>query len=162
MTKIIKILLTIFILMSLGLVSLLVMKNSYDQNQKKIEEENKIKQESISNLNVIDVSKMKELFSSNDTKIIFIGSLNCSHCTSIKPIINEIVKKLNEDVYYLELSTMTKEENEKYENINQFFKENTSIPLVVAVKNNEVIDNFVGEQSGEYIESFLKRNLNIK
>lgn len=162
MTKGVKILVVIIITVAIALTSFFVMKKAYDESQKELEEENKKAAESISNLTVIDVSKMKELFSSNDTKIIFVGSLTCPHCTAIKPVINSVVKDLNVTVYYLELSTMTDEENTEYYNINEFLKNNNSIPLVMAVKNNEVIDSFVGEKDSKDVEEFLKKNLNIE
>ncbi len=162
MTKGVKILVVIMITVAIALTSFFVMKKAYDESQKEIEEENKKAEESISNLTVINVSKMKELFSSNDTKIIFVGSLTCPHCTAIKPVINSVVKDLNVTVYYLELSTMTDEENNEYYSINEFLKNNNSIPLVMAVKNNEVIDSFVGEKDSKDIEEFLKKNLNIE
>ena len=162
MTKGIKILVVIIITVAIALTSFFVMKKAYDESQKEIEEENKKAEESISNLTVINVSKMKELFSSNDTKIIFVGSLTCPHCTAIKPVINSVVKDLNVTVYYLELSTMTDEENNEYYSINEFLKNNNSIPLVMAVKNNEVIDSFVGEKDSKDVEEFLKKNLNIE
>ena len=162
MTKGVKILVVIIITVAIALTSFFVMKKAYDESQKEIEEENKKAEESISNLTVINVSKMKELFSSNDTKIIFVGSLTCPHCTAIKPVINSVVKDLNITVYYLELSTMTDEENTEYYSINEFLKNNNSIPLVMAVKNNEVIDSFVGEKDSKDVEEFLKKNLNIE
>lgn len=162
MTKGVKILVVIIITVAIALTSFFVMKKAYDESQKELEEENKKAAESISNLTVIDVSKMKELFSSNDTKIIFVGSLTCPHCTAIKPVINSVVKDLNVTVYYLELSTMTDEENTEYYSINEFLKNNNSIPLVMAVKNNEVIDSFVGEKDSKGVEEFLKKNLNIE
>ena len=162
MTKGVKILVVIIITVAIALTSFFVMKKAYDESQKEIEEENKKAEESISNLTVINVSKMKELFSSNDTKIIFVGSLTCPHCTAIKPVINSVVKDLNVTVYYLELSTMTDEENTEYYSINEFLKNNNSIPLVMAVKNNEVIDSFVGEKDSKDVEKFLKKNLNIE
>lgn len=162
MTKGVKILVVIMITVAIALTSFFVMKKAYDESQKEIEEENKKAEESISNLTVINVSKMKELFSSNDTKIIFVGSLTCPHCTAIKPVINSVVKDLNVIVYYLELSTMTDEENNEYYSINEFLKNNNSIPLVMAVKNNEVIDSFVGEKDSKDVEEFLKKNLNIE
>ena len=162
MTKGVKILVVIIITVAIALTSFFVMKKAYDESQKELEEENKKAAESISNLTVIDVSKMKELFSSNDTKIIFVGSLTCPHCTAIKPVINGVVKDLNVTVYYLELSTMTDEENNEYYSINEFLKNNNSIPLVMAVKNNEVIDSFVGEKDSKDVEEFLKKNLNIE
>lgn len=162
MTKGVKILVVIMITVAIALTSFFFMKKAYDESQKEIEEENKKAEESISNLTVINVSKMKELFSSNDTKIIFVGSLTCPHCTAIKPVINSVVKDLNVTVYYLELSTMTDEENNEYYSINEFLKNNNSIPLVMAVKNNEVIDSFVGEKDSKDVEEFLKKNLNIE
>lgn len=162
MTKGVKILVVIMITVAIALTSFFVMKKAYDESQKEIEEENKKAEESISNLTVINVSIMKELFSSNDTKIIFVGSLTCPHCTAIKPVINSVVKDLNVTVYYLELSTMTDEENKEYYSINEFLKNNNSIPLVMAVKNNEVIDSFVGEKNSKDVEEFLKKNLNIE
>ena len=162
MTKGVKIFVVIMITVAIALTSFFVMKKAYDESQKEIEEENKKAEESISNLTVINVSKMKELFSSNDTKIIFVGSLTCPHCTAIKPVINSVVKDLNVTVYYLELSTMTDEENNEYYSINEFLKNNNSIPLVMAVKNNEVIDSFVGEKDSKDVEEFLKKNLNIE
>ncbi len=162
MTKGVKILVVIMITVAIALTSFFVMKKAYDESQKEIEEENKKAEESISNLTVINVSIMKELFSSNDTKIIFVGSLTCPHCTAIKPVINSVVKDLNVTVYYLELSTMTDEENNEYYSINEFLKNNNSIPLVMAVKNNEVIDSFVGEKDSKDVEEFLKKNLNIE
>lgn len=162
MTKGVKILVVIMITVAIALTSFFVMKKAYDESQKEIEEENKKAEESISNLTVINVSKMKELFSSNDTKIIFVGSLTCPHCTAIKPVINSVVKDLNVTVYYLDLSTMTDEENNEYYSINEFLKNNNSIPLVMAVKNNEVIDSFVGEKDSKDVEEFLKKNLNIE
>lgn len=162
MTKSVKILVIIIITVAIALTSFFVMKKAYDESQKELEEENRKAAESISNLIVIDVSKMKELFSSNDTKIIFVGSLTCPHCTAIKPVINSVVKDLNVTVYYLELSTMTDEENNEYYSINEFLKNNNSIPLVMAVKNNEVIDSFVGEKDSKDVEEFLKKNLNIE
>lgn len=162
MTKGVKILVVIIITVAIALTSFFVMKKAYDESQKELEEENKKAAESISNLTVINVSKMKELFSSNDTKIIFVGSLTCPHCTAIKPVINSVVKDLNVTVYYLELSTMTDEENNEYYSINEFLKNNNSIPLVMAVKNNEVVDSFVGEKDSKDVEEFLKKNLNIE
>lgn len=162
MTKGVKILVVIMITVAIALTSFFVMKKAYDESQKEIEEENRKAEESISNLTVINVSIMKELFSSNDTKIIFVGSLTCPHCTAIKPVINSVVKDLNVTVYYLELSTMTDEENNEYYSINEFLKNNNSIPLVMAVKNNEVIDSFVGEKDSKDVEEFLKKNLNIE
>lgn len=162
MTKGVKILVVIMITVAIALTSFFVMKKAYDESQKELEEENRKASESISNLTVINVSKMKELFSSNDTKIIFVGSLTCPHCTAIKPVINSVVKDLNVTVYYLELSTMTDEENNEYYSINEFLKNNNSIPLVMAVKNNEVIDSFVGEKDSKDVEEFLKKNLNIE
>lgn len=155
------------ILILLGLVlilvtSILVAKSSYDMQKKKEEQEQKEIEESISNLTVINLDKLEELFKSEDEKIVFIGSLTCPHCTAIKPKINNLVKELDIDVYYLELSDLTQEEEQRLYSMNDFLTQGTSIPLVMTIKNNEVIDSFVGNIETEEIELFLKKNLNLE
>ena len=63
---------------------------------------------------------------------------------------------------YDESQKEIEEENNEYYSINEFLKNNNSIPLVMAVKNNEVIDSFVGEKDSKDVEKFLKKNLNIE
>lgn len=145
-----------------AIVSLIIAKSSNDAQVKAEKEEEEEIKESISNLTVIDLDKLEELFKSEDTKIVFIGSLTCPHCTAIKPKINSLTKELNIDVYYLEISELTSEEEERLYTMNDFLAQGTSIPLVMAIKNNEVVDSFVGNIEEEEIESFLKKNLNLE
>ncbi len=161
MSKTKKILIIIGLVV-IAITSILVAKSSYD-SQKKAEEKKQAEvEESISNLTVINLDKLESLFKSEDTKIVFIGSLTCPHCTGIKPKINNLVEELGIDVYYLELSELTDEEQERLYSMNDFLSQGTSIPLVMAVKNDEVIDSFVGNIETEEIESFLKKNLNLE
>lgn len=155
----------ILILVGLVLVvitSILVAKTSYEAQKKAEDQKQKEIDESISNLTVVNLDKLEELFKSEDTKIVFIGSLTCPHCTAIKPKINNLVKELDIDVYYLELSELTNQEQERLYSMNDFLAQGTSIPLVMAVKNNEVIDSFVGNIETEEIDAFLRKNLNLK
>lgn len=161
MSKTKKILLLIGLALIL-IMSILVAKISYDQEKKAEEQEKQKMNDLISNLTVINLDKLEELFKSEDTKIVFIGSLTCPHCTSIKPKINNLVKELDIDVYYLELSELNSKEEQRLYSMNDFLKDGTSIPLVMAIKNNEVIDSFVGNIETEEIEKFLKKNLNLE
>ncbi len=162
MNKTKKILLLIFIILVLVTLSILVAKNSYDEQRKAEEKEQQEIAKSISNLTVINLDKLENLFKSDDTKVVFIGSLTCPHCTSIKPKINALVKELDIDVYYLELSELTEDDQKRLYGMNEFLENGTSIPLVMAIKNNEVIDSFVGDLETEAIEAFLKKNLNLE
>lgn len=161
MSKTKKILLLIGLALIL-IMSILVAKISYDQEKKAEEQEKQKMNDLISNLTVINLDKLEVLFKSEDTKIVFIGSLTCPHCTSIKPKINNLVKELDIDVYYLELSELNSKEEQRLYSMNDFLKDGTSIPLVMAIKNNEVIDSFVGNIETEEIEKFLKKNLNLE
>lgn len=161
MSKAKKILIVIGLIL-IVVVSVLVAKSSYDSQIEKEKKEQKEIEDSISNLTVIDLDKLEELFKSEDTKIVFIGSLTCPHCTAIKPKINNLVKELDIDVYYLELSDLTEEDEERLYSMNDFLAQGTAIPLVMAIKNDEVIDSFVGNIETEEIESFLNKNLNLE
>lgn len=141
---------------------ILISKNQYEQTKAQKEAEEKKLTESISNLTQIDVDQFVEKLGSKDTKIILVASLTCPHCTQIKPKINELAKKLDAEISYLELSTLTEEEQSKFYSSNEFLAEGTSIPLVIAVKDNKVVDSFVGNIEQSEIESFIKKNLNIK
>lgn len=158
-TKII--LLTLGCVIFIGLV-VLISRSQYEETKAAKEAEEKKLAESISNLTQIDVDKFVELLGSEDTKIILVASLTCPHCTAIKPKINEIAGNLKAEVNYLEISTLTDEEQSKFYGSNDFLKEGTSIPLVMAVRNNEVVDSFVGNIEKSEIESFIKKNLNIE
>lgn len=162
MNKKLKLILLIFgcvLFISLVIISTKV---QYDNEKAKKEAEEIALKEAISNMNQINVDEFVELFSSKDTKIILVASLTCPHCTALKPKLNKIVGKLNIEVNYLEISTLTKDEEKKFKEANDFMKENTYIPLVIAVKDNVVIDSFTGNISEEEIEKFLKKNLNIE
>ena len=145
----------------IGLV-ILISKSQYEETNAAKEAEEKKLAESISNLTQIDIDKFVELLGSEETKIILAASLECPHCTAIKPKINEIAGDLKVEVNYLELSTLTEEEQNKFYGSNEFLYEGTSIPLVMAVRNNEVVDSFVGNIEQSEIESFIKKNLNIE
>ncbi len=141
---------------------IIISKNQYERTKAEEEENEKILAESISNLNQVNVDEFIELLGSEDTRIILVASLTCPHCTAIKPKINEIAGNLNVEINYLELSTLTEEEQSKFYSSNEFLNDGTAIPLVMAVKNNEVVDSFVGNIEQSEIESFVKRNLNIE
>lgn len=145
-----------------ALCSILVARASYKASEETERKEQEEIQKSISNLKIADVDKVAELFNSSEVQIVFVGSLTCPHCTGIKPKINELAEELNADIYYFELSTLTEEEEEKFYSVNEFLSQGTSIPLVMAVKDNEVVDSFVGNIEKEEIKSFLTKNLNIK
>ena len=144
------------------IASVLVAKSSYNSQLEEEKKEAAKVQKSISNLTVISVDKLEELFKSDDTKIVFLGSLTCPHCTAIKPKINSLTKKLGIDVYYLELSNLSEEDQQRLNNVNEFLSQGTSVPLVMAIKNDKVVDSFVGNIEKSEIESFLKKNLNLE
>ncbi len=152
---------TLLAVVLFAICSILIANASY-----KIEKENERKEQEkqaklISNLTVIDIDKLEELFSSNQTQIILVASLECPHCTAFKPKINELAANIDNDIYYFELSTLTKEETQRFYNVNEFLNQGTAIPLVMAVKDNKVIDSFTGNIEKEDVLSFLKKNLNI-
>lgn len=162
MSKKMKIILIVVACVAFVSLVILGSKNQYEQTKAQKEAEEKKLAESISNLTQINVDQFVEKLGSKDTKIILVASLTCPHCTAVKPKINELAKKLDVEISYLELSTLTEEEQSKFYSSNEFLAEGTSIPLVIAAKDNKVVDSFVGNIEQSQIESFIKKNLNIK
>ena len=162
MSKKMKMILLIVSMVVFITLVVLVSKSQYEETKLQKEAEEKALADSVSNLTKISVDEFVEKLGSKDTKIILVASLTCPHCTQIKPKINELAEKLNVEISYLELSTLTEEEQSKFYSSNEFLAEGTSIPLVIAVKDNKVVDSFVGNIEQSEIESFIKKNLNIK
>ncbi len=162
MSKKMKMILLIVSMVIFITLVVLVSKSQYEETKLQKEAEEKALAESISNLDQISVDEFVEKLGSKDTKIILVASLTCPHCTAVKPKINELAKKLDVEISYLELSTLTEEEQNKFYSSNEFLAEGTSIPLVIAAKDNKVVDSFVGNIEQSEIESFIKKNLNIK
>lgn len=117
-------------------------------------------------ISFIDYSMYEQLIASEETHVITIGQTGCSHCTAIKPVLNQVALDYDITINYLNLSEMTEEENnlliESLEKINyddEDFVNRGSFgtPLTLVVKNGKVIRYASGERTPSSLVRELKK-----
>lgn len=104
----------------------------------------------------IDFDKYQELIKDSGTNVVVIGQTGCSHCAAIKPVLNEVAKKYNVVINYLNITDFKTGEEEKFyqtlTDINyddEDYVNNGSFgtPLTLIIKNGKVIKYISGERT---------------
>lgn len=111
-----------------------------------------------SNLVELSYNEVIEKINNKDTFILVISQTTCFHCARYKPIIDEIAKKHNLTVYFVESDLFSEEEGKNFITYINF----DSTPVTVFLKNGEEISAATringDDVSVEEIESKLKSN----
>lgn len=61
----------------------------------------------------IDYNKLINMFEEKQNFVLFIGSATCDHCSLYKVTLDEVIKKYQIKVYYIDISKLSVEENAK-------------------------------------------------
>ncbi len=108
----------------------------------------------------ISYSGLDEKMTNKDTFVLYIGSADCTHCQSFKPVLEKVVKKYKLEVYYIDMSLVT---NDQYNAV----KAKTNMggtPTLLLVKNGKsrTTSRIVGEQDEQAVINFFKEIGKIK
>ena len=108
----------------------------------------------------INYTTIKEKINNNDEFALIISRSDCSHCISYKPKVEQIAKKNNIKVYYIDY------DDEKKKDIDTFFEEfnlDGSTPITIFIKDGQetsVLNRLEGDvDKDQIIERFKKMNL---
>ena len=100
----------------------------------------------------------KEIIKKQDNKedfILIISRSNCSHCNTYKPKVDEIARKHNLIIYYINTDTLSNKEEFKEE-----FKLNNSTPLTLFFKNGKetsILNRIEGDLSIKTVEKQFEK-----
>lgn len=115
-------------------------------------------------IKVIDYNEFKSELKDENKSIILLGINNSKDCEEIFNILNKMSYNYNIEVKYINLestnSEIYKKVNEKLLNIG--YTEGFSLPLVVIVESNQVLDYIIGNSSEEYFLDVFIENGVIK
>ena len=102
----------------------------------------------------ISYSTLNKMIKERKNFILFIGSTECSACSSFKITVNELVKNYKVDIKYIDISKLTSNENDK---LLEKFPFNAT-PTTVFVKKGKEIDDdrIVGNEKYSKVEKKLK------
>ena len=98
----------------------------------------------------IKMQNFFDLIDNKGTALIFIGYKGCGACQISVPLINQAAKQTDNTIYYIDATSYSDEEYNKYIEITKDFlnKDNGEpvlyTPSVMLVNDGEIIDNIIG------------------
>lgn len=115
---------------------------------------------------VLDEEKMKDYetigfdtflsyLKEKKTALVFVGSEGCGWCTYQKPLLKAVAYDYDLDVKYLDISTLTSEQRDQFNELHDDLKEDYGTPMFFAVRDGKVDQISHGANSTEQlIETF--------
>jgi len=121
-----------------------------------------------------DVSIILDRMLENKKGIYVFGFEDCPWCQQLYPVLDEVIKQKDEDVYYIDTHSNDFKENDR-KNLQTYINENTGyediiVPLVVFISQDRYTQYHIGTVEGhdarkEYLSKNqtkdLKRHLNF-
>ena len=119
-----------------------------------------ISEDEMSDLTEISVDDYINLKKSDEKySVIYVGRPTCSHCTVQLPIMKHMVYKYGIEVNYLNTDNFDSEGKDatKLQKSDDYFSEGWGTPLVLIVKDDEIVDYSEGEPSIERLTELFKK-----
>lgn len=112
-------------------------------------------------LNVIHVDEYLKLKASKDTSVIYVARPTCSHCVTQTPRMKYIKYKYKVEINYLNTDEFSSDGTD-YDKViasDPYFQENDiATPLILIVKDGNIIDMIEGESSIENVVTLFSEN----
>ncbi len=109
----------------------------------------------------VDYTKLMDMFDQKQSFVLFIGSTECQHCDLFKETLNEVIKKYQIRITYIDISKLSSEEENKFKSKVNF----TGTPTTVFIENGEetsMYDRIDGNKSMDKVVEKLKKKGYIK
>lgn len=107
----------------------------------------------------INVDTYLELLNSTDKHVIFIGRDTCHYCELFHPVADEVAKKYDVAIYYLNTDNFVNDDWTRFTSSESFYEENQwGTPLTILVSNNKIIDYINGYVEKDKLVTFLQEN----
>jgi len=114
----------------------------------------------VSAFDEIEVAELKDIANSGNYEIVYIGRPNCEYCIQFIPVLQQAQKEFGYKIRYLNLDNIKSDEDiDKillYDNKDGFIaKSFGNTPMVLIIKDNTLVEGWVGYSSYEDFENFL-------
>lgn len=107
-------------------------------------------------LTQIDMDTYLEYYNGSEEKLVLFARPTCSYCKIAEPIIQNIAYKYNFEIYYVNTDELADDEQEKLINSNTYFSEGYGTPLLLIVKDGEIVDKIDGLTDTEHYLDFFE------
>lgn len=120
-----------------------------------------IEEESELLMNYIDLEEYTKLIASKKPQIIALGSIISEESNEAQQILWDLVSENDVKINYLSIENLTEKELDTlYTSLGYFQENETGIPMIIVVKNKQVLDSSLENLDKKgYIEFFKKNNL---
>lgn len=109
-------------------------------------------------LNDIDIDEYLDLKEGSDASIIYIARPTCHYCQEMEPIVRNIVYEYGVKVNYLNTDELDDEGQSKLIKSDDYFSEGYGTPLLLVVKDDEIVDIQEGLSTKDATVNFFKDN----
>lgn len=118
-----------------------------------------ISEESELLLNYIDLKEYTKLITSKKTKIIALGSIISEESNESQQALWELASENDVEINYLSIENFSEKELDTlYTSLGYFENNETGIPMILVVKNKQVLDSSLENLDKEGYIEFLKNN----
>ena len=109
-------------------------------------------------LNEIDIDEYLDLKEGSEASIIYIARPTCHYCQEMEPIVKNIVYEYGIEVNYLNTDELDDEGQSKLIKSDDYFSEGYGTPLLLVVKDDEIVDIQEGLNDKDTTVNFFKDN----
>lgn len=109
-------------------------------------------------LNYVDYKGYKKIIDSDKPQLLVLVQTGCGACISAKPVLEEISEENNITINALNITNLSDEDREEFSSSLDYLSKNEwGTPLLLIVKNNQVIDASSGYLDKDTYEIFLEK-----
>ena len=109
--------------------------------------------------NEVDIDKYIELTKSSDKNIILIARPTCGYCEAFTPILKQVSEDMNLTINYVNTDSFSSDDWTTFKNSFEYLSgDEWGTPLVLIVKNGEIVDKNNGYVEADAIKSFFEKN----
>ena len=120
--------------------------------------EESIPRDEQSELTMIDIDQYLSLKSGGNLSIVYIARPTCGYCQEQEPIVKNLVYLYNIKVNYLNTDELDEAGFDKLIQSDEYFAEGFGTPLIILVKDNQIVDIAEGYHSKSELVEFLQNN----
>ncbi len=105
----------------------------------------------------LDYNEVMTKMNNKDSFVLCLSQTTCNHCADYKPKLMSVARKLNINLYYIEVDLLNKEEQEEFSSVISY----KGTPTTIFLKNGEETtssNRLSGNVSEDKIISKLKSN----
>ena len=106
----------------------------------------------------INVDKYLEYYAGEENKIILVARPTCHYCQIAEPILQNISFKYNIEINYLNTDEFSDDDQTKFINSDDTFKDGFGTPFLLIVSNNKIVSSVNGLTDEAHYISFFKTN----